>query len=79
MVIVGVRLGGTPGFRVVNGGAVRVGDSIVVEGEDASRTRCRAANSDTAGPGDIFLEFSFLIGSLRSCLCYDVPLKNGIR
>ena len=62
MIVVGIRLGGTPGFGVVNGGAVRVGDSVEVEGEDASRTFCRAANSDAAVPvWPFFLIFIYVM------------------
>merc|ERR1719234_117789 len=51
MVVVGISFRGTPRSRVfICGGTTGVGHTIEVEREDASRTRGRAANSDTAGP-----------------------------
>ena len=43
VVVVGISLGGTPGCGVsIDGGATKVEDSHVVEGEGAGRSRSRA-------------------------------------
>lgn len=43
MVVVGISLGGTPGCGVsIDGGATKVEDSHVVEGEGTGRSRSRA-------------------------------------
>ena len=54
MDVVGISLGGTPGCGVsIDGGAAGVGDSHVVEGEGACRSRCRAVVGDAACTEDI--------------------------
>ena len=54
MIVVGIRLGGTPGCGVsIDGGTAGVGDSHEVEGENAGRPHRCSAGCDVAGGPNI--------------------------
>ena len=67
IVVVGISLGITPGCGVsIDGGATKVEDSHVVEGEGAGRSRSRAVIGDAACTADIVK--LFVINPFWPCL-----------
>ena len=69
MVVVGVSLCGAPRCRVsIDGGAAKVGDSHVVEGEDTGRAHCRSSVGEAAGTAGKLLDF-LLLSIYKGIIC----------